>query len=233
MQMSGDLGNFGYLQEILEHITPHFDPKTHGIEVGNNLIKANIDTGQLNAARTIIQKLQLLQRPDWQQSLGFWEGELSKTACAVHNSHSKKDLNVSLFWLEGSLLLKDNAPTAPIFPNKTDNAPRICFIGSTAETLSKSKEIVQQPSDNPGRFSRGLPLLLAEHTYLTTNARTCTLVPWATGDHSSFVLSGVISDLKNDPCLALLKSQVQMLIFEPESVRVYGPNHPAFPGRSG
>jgi len=44
-QMSGDLGNNGHLPAILELCAPSFDPAFHGLEVGNNLIKANLDLG--------------------------------------------------------------------------------------------------------------------------------------------------------------------------------------------
>lgn len=44
-QMSGDLGNHGHLIELLKLTQPHFDVVTHGLQVGNNLIKANVDLG--------------------------------------------------------------------------------------------------------------------------------------------------------------------------------------------
>ena len=37
-----------------------------------------------------------------------------------------------------------------------------------------------------------------------------------------------VSDLKTDPYFALFKSQGRMQIFEPKSVQVCGPSHPAF-----
>ena len=191
MQMSGDLGNAGFLPEILMLVTPRFDPALHGMEVGNNLIKANIDTGQLEAAKIILQKLQLQHRPDWQQTLDYWEGELSRATCATHNTSDQKLPGISLLRLEGPSIYKAQSPTAHLFPTKDDNAPRICFIGSSAETSQIGKEINRQPSDNPGRFSRGLPLLLAEYTFTQTSAQTCTLLPWVAGENASFVLSAV------------------------------------------
>jgi len=191
MQMSGDLGNAGHLSEILTLVTPRFEPTQHGIQVGNNLIKANIDTGQLEAAKTILKKLQLQHRSDWQESLGFWETELSKAACATANTPNQAMPSVSLLSLEGPSIFKAKSPTAHLFPEKDATAPRICFIGSTAETTQIESGIKQQASDNPGRFSRGLPLLLAEYTYNQTSALTTTLLPWVAGDNASFVLSGV------------------------------------------
>jgi len=47
MQISGDLGNHGYLAELLELSEPHFVPELHGLQVGNNLIKAHLELGHL------------------------------------------------------------------------------------------------------------------------------------------------------------------------------------------
>ena len=55
MQMSGDLGNNGYRAEIIRLVEPYFDPAFHGLQVGNNLIKANYDLGQLDTARRILR----------------------------------------------------------------------------------------------------------------------------------------------------------------------------------
>lgn len=190
MQMSGDLGNAGYLGEILALVSPHFDPVEHGIQVGKNLIKANLDLGQFEAANAVIRDLQLQQRPDWQETIGFWEAELSKASCETQNVGGRELPGISLLWLEGPLSLKPEVPTAKLFPDKCEDATRICFLGCTADTSSMGSETVHQPSDNPGRFSRGLPLLVAEHVYHSTEATTTTLIPWIAGDHPSFVLSG-------------------------------------------
>lgn len=191
-QMSGDLGNAGHLGEIIARVTPHYDPAAHGIQVGNNLIKANIDTGQLPAAKEILRQLHLQQRPDWQETIGYWEAELSKAACATQNVPGQEMPSVSLLWLEGPITLKRDAATADLFPPKEAHAPRICYLGSTAETADMGDGVKQQGSNNAGRFSRALPVHLAERTHNCSTAHACTLIPWVPGEHASFVLSGVV-----------------------------------------
>jgi len=53
-QMSGDLGIHGRFTELVELTEPHFTPEVHGLQVGNNLIKANIELGHLRRARQIL-----------------------------------------------------------------------------------------------------------------------------------------------------------------------------------
>jgi len=76
VQISGDLGTHGYINKIIELIEPHFDVKTHGIAVGNNLIKANIDLGYYDKARKILDELKLEYNPTWKKSLDFWDEKL-------------------------------------------------------------------------------------------------------------------------------------------------------------
>ena len=72
MQISGDLGNQGHLPELLELVGLRFDPGKHGLEVGNNLLKAHVDLGQLDGARQILDQLYALKRPDWKETLIPW-----------------------------------------------------------------------------------------------------------------------------------------------------------------
>jgi tetratricopeptide (TPR) repeat protein len=80
MQISGDLGNRGHLDRIIELCAAHFDPPEHGIAVGNNLIKAYIDLGDRARAKAIIAQLRALGRADWHDNLAYWENELKQEA---------------------------------------------------------------------------------------------------------------------------------------------------------
>lgn len=78
MQMSGDLGRSGQLRELLDLTEPHFNLKFHGLAVGNNLIKAHLDLGELEAAQAILNQLSALNRPDFKATLDFWKAEIEK-----------------------------------------------------------------------------------------------------------------------------------------------------------
>lgn len=78
MQMSGDLGRAGRLRELLDLTEPHFNLKFHGLTVGNNLIKAHLDLGELESAQAILNQLSALNRPDFKATLNFWEAEIAK-----------------------------------------------------------------------------------------------------------------------------------------------------------
>lgn len=189
-QVSGDLGNAGHLPEILQIVVPHFDATAHGLMVGNNLIKAYCDLGQLDAARKILDQLYRQNRGDWKEHLSYWETEIAKARVSLHEA-PKEIPPVAMLTIAGPVWLKPESPAAELFPAKAADAPTVGFIGSAAEIITNSKRAQHQMADTPGRMSRALPLFLAEQVEFASNARVQTLVPWVTGEAPAFVFSGV------------------------------------------
>jgi hypothetical protein len=78
MQMTGDLGDCGQLAELLKLAEPEFVPQRHGLLVGNNLIKAHLDLGQIGAASRILEQLYELHRPNWKEQLNLWDSAIAR-----------------------------------------------------------------------------------------------------------------------------------------------------------
>lgn len=189
MQMSGDLGNAGYLAEIIRLVSPHFDVAFHGLQVGNNLVKANLDLGKMEEAHQILEQLYNQKRPDWKQTLNYWETEIAKAKVSVQSKQAPPEqLSVSLIGIEGPLWIRDGSPFAALLQTKRTNAARIAILGSTAVFEHSSDSPGLQLTNAPGRFSRAIPLKLAELIHLSTDAVGFTLVPWVVG--KGFALSG-------------------------------------------
>ena len=191
MQISGDLGNYGHLPELLEITEPHFVPEHHGLQVGNNLIKAHIALGHLDRARQILDQLHSLKRPDWKETLGYWDTEIAKARIATSNVHLNEPLSMVMLTIEGPVWLKPSSPAAKLFSPAAQDGPLISFLGSSATMASPAKEIEQQMSDAPGRMSRALPLFLAEQVRFACHANVQTLIPWIAEGTGGFVLCGV------------------------------------------
>ena len=191
MQISGDLGKHGYLRELLELTESRFAPALHGLQVGNNLIKAHLDLGEIEPARKILDQLYALKRPDYKQNLSFWDTEIAKARIERTTIADQPPLNVAIAAIDGPVWLKPSAPDAELFPVKVQDAPVISFLGFSAEVPKKSEHVQLQIADAPGRMSRALPLFLAEQIWFKTAARVQTLAPWVMGNSCGFVLSGV------------------------------------------
>jgi tetratricopeptide (TPR) repeat protein len=232
MQISGDLGNAAHLPELLQLAEPHFVAEIHGLPVGNNLIKAHLDLGQLDAARRIVDQLYALKRLDWQKTLSFWDTEIAKARVASTNLNPQKQLKTAMLTGDGPVWLKPNSPAAELFPVKTPDGIAVCFLCGTAEKATNSKRIEHQLADTAGRLTRALPLFFAEQVDFQSRARVQTLIPWIAEEIGGFVLSCVPwtdenaaaqarqSQVKNDFVVTThLKTQVEPWTVELRLVR--------------
>jgi len=186
MQMSGDLGNSGHLAEIIRLTEPCFDHVIHGLQVGNNLIKAHLDLGHIQEAQHILNQLYSQKRPDWRQNLSFWDTELAKARIAAQAKVPAEGLSCTLISVEGPLWTRDSSPFGSLLPAKPTGSIHIAIMGSTALLANPSEQPTAQLADGPGRFSRAVPLVLAEHIHLATNAVGLALIPWVQGQGFAF-----------------------------------------------
>ncbi len=190
MQMSGDLGGRGRLRELLELTAPHFVPEMHGLPVGNNLIKASIDTGNLDAATTIVSALVAFNRPEWRNPLAFWEQEIAKRRGGISSSGPSstpagqpQQVQIGMLRVDGPVWLPPGSPARAIFGEKPATAASVTFLGGTAEAPEESSgeptPEQRETADHLGRLTRSLPLFLAEQTDLRTSATGRAMLPWA------------------------------------------------------
>jgi tetratricopeptide (TPR) repeat protein len=193
MQMSGDLGGQGHLAELVELTTPHFVPEMHGLPIGNNLIKANVDLGNLDAADAVKNALAAFQRPEWAQALGFWDGEIAKRRGGAAPDSQQGQIQIGMLRVDGPIWLPPGSPARVVFGTKPAG-PMVTFLGGTAEAPEQGSEVAPQLADALGRMTRALPLYLAEQVEMRTAATGRAMIPWASGtgpnQPSGFVVSG-------------------------------------------
>ena len=112
MQMTGDLGQHGLLRELLEFSAPHFVPELHGLPVGNNLIKACLDTGNIDPAEMIVRDLARFNRPDWKGPLDFWAGEIARRR---GTDAAAQQLQIGMLRVDGPIWLPASSPARGAF----------------------------------------------------------------------------------------------------------------------
>lgn len=189
MTITGDLGKRGFLAQLLEIAVPRFAPEKHGIVVGNNLIKAYLDSGRFADARALVERLFAMDRPDWKSSLTFWDGQVMQAETS-RNVQLGPTIEMTMYVIEGPAWAHAGSPVARLFPPAPEGAPRVVFMGSTAEVAEAPATPQVQLSDAAGRLARFLPLYLAEQSQFHGGAHVRGLFPWivnAVG--GSFVLT--------------------------------------------
>ena len=207
MQMSGDLGSAGRLHELIALTGPHFVPEMHGLPVGNNLIKAHVDTGNLGAADAIKNSLAAFNRPDWREALTYWDAEIRRRATGAPAGQGQAEqeqagqgqvgqaqIQIGMLRVDGPVWLPPGSPARGIFGAKAAGGPTVTFLGGTAESPEEAGQTELRLTDALGRMTRALPLFLAEQTELRTGSQGRAMLPWAVaqaaGQPSGFVVSG-------------------------------------------
>jgi len=189
-QMSGELGAKGCLRELIELTVPHFVPEYHGIVVGNNLIKALVDTGNLAPAEQVKAALWELKRPDWKDALAFWDGEIARARLANVEAGGAATIQMGMLRVDGPVWLPAGSPGRGLFAAKPVGAPTVTFVGGTAEAPEAPTDQQVQLADLLGRMTRALPLYFAEQVEMRTAAAGRAMIPWAVAPASGFVVSG-------------------------------------------
>jgi len=186
MQMSGDLGNHGHAELLVRLAQPRFDLATHGLTVGNNLLRAYVELGMLAEARKLLEQLYSQQRPDWRDRLMEWERTLDDAQ--KRYGEFSEPLDIVLIRLEQPVWAGEVLGFDSLLPAKSPSSPRIHFIcGSGEADLDTGGKVVSQPTNDLGRLARALPMFFAEEIYLRTHARSAFLLPWLR--RGGFVLS--------------------------------------------
>lgn len=188
MQMSGDLGNQGHLPEILNHTAPHFVPEVHGLKVGNNLVKACIDLGHLAQASGIMEQLHAQKRPDWKESLSYWDQELAKARLSTEEAPARSRMRITFLSIEGPVWLKPNSPAVELFPARPTEGPVVCLVGGSVEAAAPAHKDEFHLADEAGRLSRAMPLYLAEALHWQSDVRSSTSIPWVIGPPGGFAV---------------------------------------------
>ena len=188
--MSGDLGMSGHLRELIDMTGPLFLPEIHGLMVGNNLIKAHVDLGELEPAAAIVNRLFAQKRPDWRETLGFWENTIARLRQSGTPRDPQLPLEIGMLEMIGPVWKRSGGPLTEVFGDKPETAPVVTILGGTAEFTPPEGPQGMQLADALGRLSRALPLFLAEQLEFHTAARVRTLIPRVTQGGAGFVLRG-------------------------------------------
>ncbi|MFB5652855.1 tetratricopeptide repeat protein [Leptospira wolffii] len=164
--ISGDLGNSGYIKEILELINPIYSPEKHGPHVGLNLLEACKSLGNYQLGLQVVQKMRSQNwQPYAEEILQYYNHfEDMKPVESDFEAGKDKIYTVVLtrpIWLYGL----GGAKWLEI--SKGEEASKIVFLPLNALS-DEVQEVTAQREDDLGQISRGIPLFIAEKLYFNS-----------------------------------------------------------------
>ncbi|MBX3737258.1 MAG: hypothetical protein KF715_11245 [Candidatus Didemnitutus sp.] len=165
LTISADLGVHGHIRELIELVAPRYDADRHGPGPGLNLLQAYLAVRSPEAAQHLLDLLFSLNKPELEARLiGFSralaELSLEESAPAPDVEAGTKISLVSIskpIWFYGL-----EAHAATLLPTKEGRARRVAFAQCALLGETDLMARAAQPEDALGRFTRGLPLWLAE-----------------------------------------------------------------------
>lgn len=180
--ISGDLGTTGYVENIPELIAPRYDADRHGPATGLNLLQAYLATRNTTAARHLLDILFALNRAELTERLyGFSnalaelieaenQGQLPPPQARPPGSGPASDpasaggpTTIALVSISKPIWFYGLEPLADrILPPKQARLRRVAFAQLALLGQNDAFIRMKQPEDDLGRFSRALPLWLAE-----------------------------------------------------------------------
>lgn len=177
--ISGDLGVSGHTREIIELIAPRYDAQRHGPATGFNLLQAYLAVREPQAAQHVLDLLFALNRPELEQRLfGFSnvigdmmlldaQGAATPTAPA-EDANATEAPRIDLVSISKPMWYYGLEQLPGLLPPKESRLRRIAFAQLSLIGVKDVGAALQQPEDEMGRLSRGLPLWLAETLFFST-----------------------------------------------------------------
>ncbi len=189
MGMTGDLGMHNHAAEMVALGEPLFDPMHHGLNVGNNLMKANLDLGNLRRTRELLDSLYALAQPGWRPQLVRWEEALVKAAGERRSSPTETAPEVGFAAFPRVLWLKtDSEEERAFLGDAVAELPSVVIFSASCAQHNGAEFDQQQMAHIGGLLSRSLPVYLSERLASGRIADPYLLVPWMMKPRPGLVL---------------------------------------------
>jgi hypothetical protein len=176
--VSGDLGSTGNISQIIELVAPRYDARRHGPATGINLIQAYLAVRDPDAARHVLDILFSLEKPELQERLNGFSNAIAELiqhgdvqgipaapafAGAQGDDGAKRQAGIALVTISRPIWSYGLEAFPDVLPKKEGKLRRVAFAQlALPGAYGDIAAAMRQPEDELGRFSRGIPLWLAE-----------------------------------------------------------------------
>lgn len=139
-------------------------------------MKAYVDLDRLTEARELLERLYAARRPDWRETLEYWERALDDKTRGFGPVNEPVPA-VGILQLVGPTWCREKEGFATLLAPKAPTAPRIAVMMPSSNPSKPSGVAVSQRTNVEGSLGRSIGLALAESVHLDTSAVGVALVP--------------------------------------------------------
>jgi tetratricopeptide (TPR) repeat protein len=179
--ISGDLGNAGYLPEIIRLISPIFDPQRHDPRAGFNLLQAFLTLKDTVEGAKLLHRLFALERPDLKEALLQYEREFDnlKQLVPVPASTSDEPPPMAVWSVDLPIWYYGLQDPRWLLRSASDrHGEEVVFLSMSNVTHTDLKAPTAQRADDLGRLTRAIPLYLMESALFWTDLKPRAVMPF-------------------------------------------------------
>ena len=208
--LSGDLGSYGHVAQIVELVAPHYDAERHGPATGLNLLQAYLATRNTTAAQHLLDILFALKRPELEERLYGFSNALAELIEAERRgqlppaptggeapsdgSGAPPIKTIALVSISRPIWSYGLESINNLLPPKEGRLRRVAFAQLALPDTSDWLQKMAQPEDDLARLSRGLPLWLSEMMYFCPHYAPIAAVAMAGKEHYGIFASEWTTD---------------------------------------
>jgi tetratricopeptide (TPR) repeat protein len=177
MMISGDLGNNGQIPLIVELIGPVYDEHTHDPMAGMNLLRACQKLGKVDEGEALLNRMYALGLLPVKQQLDQFAQTFQemRTQAASGTPVDIEHLKVVTIALSQPIWQYGLRDADWLFSKKVEGAPGVGFFALSKITNGTERAEAQR-EDDLGRFTRAIPLYLAEAAHYWSDYAASTYI---------------------------------------------------------
>ena len=172
--ISGDLGTYGHVTEIIDLIAPRYDADRHGPATGLNLLQAYLAVRNADAAQHVLDILFSLNRPELEDRLHGFSNAIAEIMASPEPigggapAGMPESAKIGLITISKPIWFYGlESLTAQILPPKEGRMRQLAFAQLALPGYVVDDKAGRRPEDELGRLSRAIPLWLAETFYFS------------------------------------------------------------------
>jgi hypothetical protein len=176
--ISGDLGESGYVQEMIEIISPIYQLEKHSPTPGLNLLQGYYQTKDYEKGQALVKELMVIQNPELRNYLVHMSNEFDKMRAIKEVKAGDSDVKVNLVVLESPIWYYQ-LKNPEWLTRKKENTEKIGLIPYVDLTKDEKTEAEVQAEDGVGTLTRTIPLYIGERILFCTNYDENVIIPFA------------------------------------------------------
>jgi len=182
LMISGDLGNAGYVEQVLELVMPRYVPERHALSVGFNLLNACVQANRRPEGEALLHRIGLLNAPHARDQVAAFGRSLDELKAAEMGAPQATEP-------EAAPTIDDvPRPLWHTYLGRPDwllpSAPRRATVGILTLADAGGEERVgsgPEPATTVGGLARSLPLGLGEALLYSTDVEAMAIIPVVRG----------------------------------------------------